>query len=123
MGGWYNPFALYDVAALGGLPVERFRAALAAEGVRSGPINFPLHLHPVFHEADLFHQGRPTMIANAERDVRQGPGMLPVSESIPARTTSIPWFKKYRPRLIREYAAAFRKVAEHAEELLQEGRG
>jgi perosamine synthetase len=119
-GGWYNPFALYDASALGGLPVEKFRAALAAEGVWSGPINFPLHLHPVFHEADIFFQGRPTMIANTDRDVRQGPGSLPVSEAVPSRTTTIPWFKKYRPRLIREYAAAFGKVAEHAEELRNE---
>jgi dTDP-4-amino-4,6-dideoxygalactose transaminase len=116
-GGWYNPFALYDAAELGGLPVARFIEALNAEGVPSGPINFPLHLHPLFHDADLFWEGRPTMIAHTDRDVRQGPGTLPRAEAVPDRTLRIPWFKKHRPELIEETAGAFRKVAEHADEL------
>jgi hypothetical protein len=30
----------------------------------------------------------------------------------------IPWFKHYRPEVIKEYAYAFRKVAENYKELL-----
>ena len=116
-GGWYNPFALYDAGALGGLPLSRVVEALGAEGVATGGINFPLHLHPLFHEADVLWEGKPTMIAHTDRDVRQGPGSLPVAEAVPERTLRIPWFKKDRPDLIEEYAAAFRKVAEHAGEL------
>jgi aryl-alcohol dehydrogenase-like predicted oxidoreductase len=35
----------------------------------------------------------------------------------PERVFSIPWFKKLRPQLIEEHAAAFRKVAEQADAL------
>ena len=45
-------------------------------------------------------------------------GELPVSESIQARVFNIPWFKHYRPEIIAEYAAAYRKVAENHQDLL-----
>ena len=79
--------------------------------------NFPLHLHAVFHDADLFNMGKPTMISFGQRDVRQGKKTLPVSESIREICYGIPWFKKDRPAVIREYALAFRKVAENADQL------
>ena len=44
MGGWYSPRALYVPEELGGLPVEKFVEALAAEGVISG--NFDPHMTP-----------------------------------------------------------------------------
>ena len=34
-------------------------------------------------------------------------------------TFAIPWLKKDYPEIIEQYAAAFRKVAEHADELLE----
>jgi hypothetical protein len=34
------------------------------------------------------------------------------------RVFNIPWFKHYRPEIITEYAAAYRKVAENYQELL-----
>jgi hypothetical protein len=40
-----------------------------------------------------------------------------VTETLPERTYSIPWFKHFRRAVIDEHAAAFRKVAEHADEL------
>ena len=118
-GGWYNPFGMYRPDELGGLSVSTFCKALQAEGVPGGMINFPLHVHPVFHEADIFFQGMPTAIAFGQRDVRQGPGTLPVAEGLAERVYPIPWFKKFRPTQITEYATAFRKVAEHADELLR----
>lgn len=84
-------------------------------------VNFPLHLHAVFHKADLFRMGRPTMISFGQRDVRQGPGSLPVSEAINQIAYGIPWFKKDRPELIEQYAAAYRKVAENADQLSRTG--
>jgi len=120
MGGWYCPIGLYRPEELGGLPVARFCEAVRAEGGRSSPgANMPLHLHPVFHEADVYGDGRPTAIAHSDRDVRQGPGSLPVAESVPQRVFSIPWFKHNRPDAIRPYAEAFRKVAENASQLLE----
>ena len=119
MAGWYASMGLYRPEELGGLPVEKFCQAVTAEGVKTRPgINNPLHLHPALHDADVYGQGKPTVIANASRDVRQGPGSLPVSEGIKERTYNIPWFKHDRPEIIEEYAAAFRKVAEHADELM-----
>jgi len=121
MGGWYSPRGLYRKEELGGLDIHKFAEAMEAEGCGIGVgANFPLHLHPVLNECDIYGHGKPTRIANTSRDVRQKPGSLPVSESIPETVYTIPWFKYYRPQIIREYAEAFRKVAENAEELLKE---
>ncbi len=76
-----------------------------------------MHLHPVLNEADVFGHGRPTRIAHSDRDVRQPRGSLPVSEEMVERAYGVPWFKHHRPPIIEEYALAFRKVAEHADEL------
>ncbi len=120
MGGWYYPRGLYRAEELGGLPCARFCEAVRAEGVACcyPGANFPLHTHPVFHEADIFHQGQPTAIAFAQRDVRQGPGTLPVAERIAELAFGVPWFKHDRLAEIEHYAAAYRKVAEQAELLV-----
>jgi len=119
MGGWYAAHGLYVPEELGGLSIHRFCEAVCAEGVSIHPgANLLMHLHPMLNEADVYGHGKPTRIANADRDVRQPKGSLPVTESIPERVYSIPWFKHYRPRIIEEHAEAFRKVAEHADELL-----
>ena len=119
MGGWYYARGHYSSEDLGGLPCKVFCEAVRAEGVpncRRGA-NMPLHLHPMFHEADIFNQGKPTMVSFGQRDVRQGPGTLPVTESVPDTVLGIPWFKHDYPDLIAEYATAYRKVAEHADAL------
>jgi len=119
MGGWYNPVGHYLPEELGGLPVERFVEAVNAEGGACGrAVNFPLHLHPVLHKADVYHDGKPTSIAFADRDVRLGPGSLPVAEKIAGRSFGIPWFKHDRPEAIGRYANAYRKVAMNAAQLL-----
>ena len=119
MGGWYAAHGLYVPEELGGLSVHKFCEAVRAEGVwtRAGA-NFLLHLHPMLNEADIYGHGKPTRLAHTTRDVRQPEGSLPVSETMPERVYNIPWFKHYRPRIIKEHAAAFRKVAEGAAELL-----
>jgi dTDP-4-amino-4,6-dideoxygalactose transaminase len=121
MGGWYAARGLYNADELGGLSCEQFCAAVTAEGFSTFQgSNRPLHLHPLFHTADIFNMGQPTMLAFGQRDVRQAPGSLPVSEQTLTTTFAIPWFKKDYPELIEQHAAAFRKVAEHADELLAE---
>jgi hypothetical protein len=57
------------------------------------------------------------MVSFGQRDVRQGEGKLPVTESIGEIAFGVPWFKHDRPEIIREYAAAYRKVAENADQL------
>ena len=121
MGGWYAAKGLYVAEELGGLSVSRFCEALNAEGVeyRIMPgANILMHLHPVMNEVDVYGDGRPTRIAFSDRDVRQGLGSLPVTESLPEKCLSVPWFKHYRPEVIDEYVEAFRKVASRFEDLL-----
>ncbi|MFH1567910.1 MAG: DegT/DnrJ/EryC1/StrS family aminotransferase [Gemmatimonadota bacterium] len=122
MGGWYAAKGLYVPEELGGLPVARFCQAVSAEiagsGASVGPgANLLMHLHPVLNDADVYGDGKPTRIAFADRDVRQGKGSLPVTETLPGRCYSIPWFKHHRPQVIDQFALAFRKVAESAAEL------
>jgi hypothetical protein len=58
------------------------------------------------------------MISFGQRDVRQGPGTLSTAESIDEIAFTVPWFKHYRPEVVREYADAIKKVATHHEQLL-----
>ena len=119
MGGWYTARGLYRAEELGGLPAAKFCEAVKAEGASTHPgANYPLHLHPLFHMADLFHMGKPTMISFGQRDVRQGAGSLPSVAIIREIAVSVPWFKHDRPEIIEQYATAFRKVIEHADELM-----
>ena len=118
MGGWYAAHGLYVTEELGGLSVHKFCEAVNAEGTPTRPgANLLMHLHPMLNEADIYGHGKPTRIAHSDRDVRQPKGSLPVTETMPERVYSIPWFKHYRPRIVEEHAEAFRKVAEHAGEL------
>jgi perosamine synthetase len=124
MGGWYCPHGIYRPESFGGLSVTRFVEAVRAEGFAAqarGSLIQPLHLHPLLNECDVYQQGRPTRIANAARDVRQAKGTLPITEGISAFT--VPPFKRFRPALIEQYAAAFRKVAQHAPALLADDPG
>lgn len=120
MGGWYTPHAIYRGEELSGLSAARFVQAIRAEGFHSWSrlcIREPLHLHPLVNYADVYGHGRPTRLANVKRDVRQGTGSLPVTESI--RAFTIPPFRRYDRTAIEEYAALFRKVVAHHEELLE----
>jgi perosamine synthetase len=113
-GGWYYPVCHYIPEELKNVPVETFCKALNAEGVSGkAGINIPLHTHKVFHEADIFNMGQPTMISFGQRDVRQGPGTLPVSEGICARTFSIPKFTTYNKEEIEKIANAYKKVVDN----------
>jgi perosamine synthetase len=122
MGGWHAPKGLYVSDELGGLSVARFCDAVTAElagtGFRVVPgANALMHLHPVLNDADVYGDGRPTRLANSDRELRQPLGSLPVTEQAPGRCFSIPPFKRDRRALVERFADAYRKVAEHAEQL------
>lgn len=120
MGGWYAAHGLYVAEELGGLPLSRYAEAVRAEGATCSPgANFALHLHPLLNTADIYRHGKPTRIANSDRDLRQPEGSLPVTEGIQQRCYSIPWFKHYRPEVIEQVAGAYRKVAENADKLME----
>lgn len=125
MAGWYAPHGLYYPEELGGLSVTRFAEAVRAEGADmcQPGCNLPLHTHALFNTCDVYGHGKPTRIANSERDVRLLDKDLPISEKIGSLTYSVPWFKHYRPDVIEQYAGAYRKVAESYKELLKDDNG
>jgi len=124
MAGWYSARGLYRPEELGGLSVTRFCEAVKAEGADCSPgCNRPLHTHSVFQTADLYNQGKPTRIANASRDVRELDKALPHTNAANHRSYSVPWFKRYYPDIIKEYANAFKKAAMNYKELLKDDPG
>lgn len=125
MAGWYSPHGIYAAEELDGLSISRFCEAVRAEGYPAcfPGVNTPLHLHPLFNSYDVYGHGKPTRLAHAQGDVRQSRGSLPVTEKMMERTFSIPWFKRFRPQIIDQYVEAFKKVAQHAGELIEEDRG
>lgn len=120
MGGWFYPLGHYAPEELGGLPVKKFVEAVAAEGAIVRPTwETPLHLKKIFNSIDIYGHGKPTRLAFADRDIRQGIGSMPVAEGILQRTLMIPWFKHDRSEEIAQQAAAYRKVALRASDLLK----
>jgi len=120
MGGWYFPHGLYVPEELDGLSVTAFCKALQDQGcdMCCPGCNSALHLHPLFNTCDVYGHGKPTRIANTNRDVRQPEGSLPISEGIGKRTFAVPWFKHYRPEIIDEYISAFKNVIDNYKNLL-----
>jgi dTDP-4-amino-4,6-dideoxygalactose transaminase len=120
MGGWYSPAMHYVPEELGGLSATRFCEALRAEGVKDAAagVNKPLHLHPVFNTVDIYGHGKPTRIANSDRDLRQPKGSLPITEKVSSRIFRIPHFRRCRSDVIDVFADAFIKVCKNYKELL-----
>ena len=124
MGGWYASVGHYKSEELGGLSITRFCEALRAEGINVYPgCNKALHQHPLFNTIDVYNDGMPTRIANSPEDIRSTGGPLPVSEGIQSKVFSAPWFKRFYPEIIEEYASAFKKVIENYKELLADDPG
>jgi hypothetical protein len=72
MGGWFAARGFFRSEGLDGLSVTRFCEVLRAEGVSADPCFISaLHSHPLFQIADIHHEGKPTRIAGAGRDVRK----------------------------------------------------
>ena len=112
-GGWYLPCCHYDASKFGGTSAQNFCDYVRAEGMRCvNGVNEPLHLHPLFHDADLIHQGQPTALAFGQRDVRQGVGACPVTERVSETVIQVPWFKHDDEAAIEAYYQAMKKVAD-----------
>lgn len=118
-GGWYYPHFKYNSQQLGGLSLTRFSQAVKAEGSICNPgCNKPLHLHPLFIKMDIYGHGRPTRIAHIPERNLVIPEKLPVSESINKSVFEVPWFKHFRPEIIKQHADAYKKVVDNYEQLL-----
>ena len=117
MAGWYSPHGRYYPEELGGLSVARFCEAVRAEGFKCWDGgNYCLHTHNFFKTFDLNHAGVPTRIAHNPCDVRQDDEKCRPSEE--KLCFSVPWFKHFDKEWIERYAAAFRKVIENHQQLL-----
>lgn len=121
MAGWYAPHFAYVPEELGGLSVERFVEACRAEGIggHAGG-NFCLHTHRLFKDCDVFHTGKPTRIAFAERDVRELDKACDLS--LTRYCFSVSWFKRLdeeNKKWIEKVASVYRKVVENYEDLLE----
>ncbi|MBQ2614880.1 MAG: aminotransferase class V-fold PLP-dependent enzyme [Clostridia bacterium] len=125
MAGWYAPHGIYVPEELEGLSVTRFCEAVRAEGFAGcwPSANAALHTHRLFQTADVYGDGKPTRIANADRDVRELDKSLGKSQDIINRCYSIPWLKKFIPEEIEQCANAFKKAALNYKELLKDDPG
>ena len=105
MGGWYVPHGVYYPPELSYLPQDRYAEAVRAEGFDTWTLNCiknPLHLHAFFHDADVYRDGRPRMIAHTDTDWRMTSGSLPNAEGIGALT--VPGFRRFDQQIIEQYA-------------------
>jgi dTDP-4-amino-4,6-dideoxygalactose transaminase len=122
MGGFYGGLkGLYDPAALGGLPLDRFVAAMRAEGAPMHGRAYDLtHLLPVFAEGfDLYGGGRGPL-AGDYRGYR--PGDLPVTEAVHPRIVSFPALIDPAPGYLDQYVGALEKVTAQAPALVAAAR-
>lgn len=119
---YYSYKPLYRPEELGGLPIEVYVDALRAEGV---PIDRydtpPLHWAPIFgpEPPPLRTHGVPDSFSPAGKRRGYHHGDLPNSEWYAAHLLSMPAYTEPVPDALDDFAAAFRKVADHAEELVR----
>lgn len=118
MGGWYAPHGKYHPEELGGLTANRFAEAARAEGLPCwAGGNFCLHTHEYFKTFDFFNAGKPTRILNNDHDVREDDHLC--DPSLTKYNFTAPWFKHFDKEWIDKYVAAFKKVTDNYEQLLE----
>lgn len=122
MGGWWSPHGRYVPEELHGLSAKKFAEAVRAEGFNIcwEGANFCLHTHDFFKSFDLYNDGKPSRIANSERDLREDDNMCKPSEEI--YCVSVPWFKHFNKKWIERYAEAYKKVIKNHEQLLEKDK-
>ena len=124
MAGWYVPLMRYDASKVGGLSLTRFCEALTAEGFASAPGTYrPLHTHPVFAEAHIYNEDKPTRIANSPVDIREMDKTITYANELNGTSFYGWWFKHFDKEVIEQFANAVIKVYENYEELLEGDTG
>ncbi|GGX16865.1 DegT/DnrJ/EryC1/StrS family aminotransferase [Streptomyces noursei] len=113
---WYALTATYRPDQLGGLPLDRFHAALVAEGAtdfdRPGSTR-PLNQLSLYQHPSHLFPGYP----NTRSRYREGD--FPVAEKAHAHTIKLPvWHREQDLKLAEQYVNAARKVSQHHKELL-----
>lgn len=119
-GGWYGFKARYTSSELGGLSLERYMAALRAEGVQvKRPGSPPLHGLPVF--ALTRQKARELALPWADSLPEDPPRRwsCPVADAVYPLLLSLPTFSGTDcAEIIEQYGTAFAKVARGAHSLL-----
>ena len=127
MGGFYHPHCIYDPAAFHGLSVKRFAKAVMEELNGTAPCwdgaNYCLHTHNYFKTFDGIHLGKPGRVAFSDKAVPADDETPSLAASTEIHCFSVPWFKQCKKEWIDLYVAAFRKVADNHEALLEEDDG
>ncbi|WP_329177786.1 DegT/DnrJ/EryC1/StrS family aminotransferase [Streptomyces decoyicus] len=113
---WYALTATYRPDQLGGLPLDRFHAALVAEGAtefdRPGSTR-PLNQLPLYQHPSPLFPGYP----NTRSRYREGG--FPVAEKAHTHTIKLPvWHREEDLKLAEQYVSAARKASECHKELL-----
>jgi dTDP-4-amino-4,6-dideoxygalactose transaminase len=120
-GGYLGYLLIYHSEAVGGLPKEKFMAALQAEGVSvtDGFYQGDLHLQSLFNGFNFYgDRGCPFGCPHVDKVRRYETGSLPVSESIGPKVLSLPVFTAPPDGLVQQYVEAFRKVVENIDEII-----
>jgi dTDP-4-amino-4,6-dideoxygalactose transaminase len=112
---WYSFVMRYHAEELGGLPIERFHAALVAEGCRETNLptsTCPLNWLPLFQQpGELFRQ-----YAGARA---YAAGDFPAAELFARQAITMPvWARQEDQPIVEQYAAAIVKVIASYKELL-----
>jgi dTDP-4-amino-4,6-dideoxygalactose transaminase len=110
----------YDPDQLGGVSIETFLKALAAEGVRTGRIGYGrLHGQPLFTEGFPYGTERTALTVLEQKPPEMANGPLPTTEHLREYTFSAaPRLEMECRELINQYLEAYHKVASAADELL-----
>lgn len=122
-GGYFQFVLFYDSAALDGLPLDVFLAALRAEGcieIRSGAIVRPLQSYAVLQRHDPRILAQDAEVAPMGPRPLYQPGDFPVAEKFSATTLLMPAFTAPSGPLIDSYVAAMEKVLNGRRLLLSE---
>jgi len=102
----------YNPEKLGGLKIEKFIAALQAEGLEIGPERYVLmHQQPVFNENNnnFSWANKGKIILN--------PISMAKTEKLYGQILVLPTFPQASKKLVQEYIEAFKKVVENVESL------
>jgi dTDP-4-amino-4,6-dideoxygalactose transaminase len=97
---------------------DRIVVALQAEGVRAAIwCARPIYMQPVFQTREGWGKGFPWKSPYVTRDIKYPEGLCPVAERISNETFNLSLHPPNGLELMEQYAQAFEKVIEHADEL------
>lgn len=124
-GGFFRFLLHYHPEQVARVPIERYLAALVAEGVcdvMPGSAAKPLHLTAIFQTLDdrMYRGGWPRRGAHVRAEVSYRPGDFPRAERFSASTLQFPAFTEPSREILEAYCHAMRKVAAAAHLLAED---